>query len=58
MGSTSIEVLSRHSALGGSCSQEGKETRGLYVLGVSGMVMDRLTWGGKKGGEHVPQNKT
>lgn len=49
MGSTSVEVLSSHCALGGSCSQEGEETQGLYVLGVSGMVMDRLTLGGKKG---------
>lgn len=41
-------LLQRHSALGGRCSQGGKETQGLYVLGVSGMVTDRLTWGGKK----------
>lgn len=48
MRSTAVEVLSRHCALGGSWSQEGKETQGFYVLGMSGMVMDRLTLGGKK----------
>ena len=48
MGSTSVEVLSRHYALGGSYSQEGEEAQGLYVLGVSDVVLDRLTWGGKK----------